>query len=1074
MSVPPSRIHLCGQLRIDIAGEPREARLRGRQSRLILGHLLLQRGRPVRRDALIEALRTDASGPPPGESALAPVLSRIRRAIGPEATIEGRDSLVLALPEPVWVDVEAARDALGRARASALAPSGGGAPAETLAAAQEALALTEAELLMDFDGDWLTEPRDAVAALRVDAFELIAATARAADPQRAVAAARAAVALAPFRESARVLLIEALRAEGNVAEALRAYEDVRTLLREELGTVPGPALVALHGELLAAGDAGSGATVRKPVAAAGASGLVERDAELRELDEALLRLRGGHGGLIVFEGPAGIGKTALLAELRARVAGGDGAQVLHARASLLEREYGFGVVRQLFDADELVAGAPVAARAALGPAGGTGESTFAVLDGLFEVAVGLARRAPLVLSIDDLQWTDPASLRFVAYLARRITELPILVAASLRTGEPGADELLLTEITQDPAAVSVRPRPLSAAATASLVRDRLGADADRQLTAACQEVTAGNPLLVRQLLAALEAEDVSSAANVREIGSRAVSRSVLQRLTRMSDGAVAVARAVAILGDPPGLSAVAALAGIDEDVALEAAEQLEKTDIFSADPPLSFVHPLVREAVYLELSAVRRGAEHARAAKLLYASGASPERIAAQLLQTPPRADPWVVERLREAADVAMRRGAPDAALTLLERAQAEPPPAADRAALALQLGGSAAYLRGPAGVEPLRSAHAGLTDPAQRARAALALSHLLLFVRSPAEGVAVARRAIAELPPELDDARQGLLSVCLIGAAFGALDPAELGDTTPSGDGPGARLLRGVTAFAAAAGGAPAAQASAVAREALYGGEGLAGFELTAPVALAATTLTLGEPAEGLEAIKAYTAHARAVGEILGAIGADLWGGYAHIHAGNLDDAIASLERAQEGERLWGTKLDPVMGYSAALMAYTCLEMGDVDRARVELERVDAVSGTSDGARMWLASRAELLLAGGAWSEALAITERLEPMRPPGSHPVLAPWRGLRARALARLGQRDAALALAHDELAVARAVDADWVVGRGLRILAEVSAPADAPALLHEAEALLEPTSAGLERAKVRRALGALRPSP
>src|SRR4051812_17800247 len=270
MSVPPTRIHLCGPLRIDLAGEPRHERLRGRQSRLVLGYLLLQRGRPVRRDALIEALRTDASGPPPGESALAPVLSRIRRAIGPEATIEGRDSLVLALPEPVWVDVEAARDALGRARASALAPSGGGAPAETLAAAQEALALTEAELLMDFDGDWLTEPRDAVAALRVDAFELIAATARAADPQRAVAAARAAVALAPFRESARVLLIEALRAEGNVAEALRAYEDVRTLLREELGTVPGPALVALHAELLDAGAARSGGAGRKPVAAAGA------------------------------------------------------------------------------------------------------------------------------------------------------------------------------------------------------------------------------------------------------------------------------------------------------------------------------------------------------------------------------------------------------------------------------------------------------------------------------------------------------------------------------------------------------------------------------------------------------------------------------------------------------------------------------------------------------------------------------------------------------------------------------------------------------------------------------------
>jgi len=310
---------------------------------------------------------------------------------------------------------------------------------------------------------------------------------------------------------------------------------------------------------------------------------------------------------------------------------------------------------------------------------------------------------------------------------------------------------------------------------------------------------------------------------------------------------------------------------------------------------------------------------------------------------------------------------------------------------------------------------------------------------------------------------------VCLIGAAFGALDPAQLGDTTPAGDGPGARSLRGVTAFASAAGGEPAAAASAAAREALYAGEGLAGFQVTAPVALAVTALTLGDPGEGLRAIAAYTAHARAVGEILGAIGADLWGGFAHIHAGDLDAAVASLERAQEGERLWGTKLDAVMGYSAAFMAYALLQRDDAQRARVELGRVDASRGTSDGARFWLASRAELLLAEGAFAEAMEITERLEPMRPPGAHPVWAPWRGLRARALAGLGHRDAALALAHDELAVARAVGADWVVGRELRIVGELTGGAEGAALLREAATLLEPTSAGLERALVQGALHA-----
>jgi tetratricopeptide (TPR) repeat protein len=546
-----------------------------------------------------------------------------------------------------------------------------------------------------------------------------------------------------------------------------------------------------------------------------------------------------------------------------------------------------------------------------------------------------------------------------------------------------------------------------------------------------------------------------------------VSRSVLQRLTRLSPDAVAVARAVAVLGDPPGLAAVAELAGIGEDAALEAVEHLERTDILSAEPSLSFVHPLVRDAIYLELPAVRRGAEHARAARLLYGSSASPERIAGQLLQAPPAADPWVVARLREAADVAMRRGAPDAALALLERAQAEPPAQDERAALALELGGSAAYLRGPAAVEPLRSAYAGLTDPAERARAATRLSHLLLFVRSPAEGIDVARRAIAELGPEQDDFRQGLLANCLLGEAFGAevgLDDA----IAASGDGRGARALRAMLAFTRLADGtATGPQTRALAASALEDGDGIDDFEVTAPVAVVIAAVTLVDPGESLALIEAYSAHTRTVGEILGVIGADLWGGFAHIHAGNLDAALRSLERAQEGERLWGTKLDAVMAYSTAFMAYTYLELGDTARARATLSRYESLQGMSDGVRFWLISHAEVLLAEGAFAAALAVTEQLEPLRAPGAHPVWAPWRGLRARALAGLGDAEAARALAEEELTLARRFETPWLTGRGLRILGEVTGDA---APLREAIALLDPSTAGLERAKAHRALAAI----
>ena len=130
-----------------------------------------------------------------------------------------------------------------------------------------------------------------------------------------------------------------------------------------------------------------------------------------------------------------------------------------------------------------------------------------------------------------------------------------------------------------------------------------------------------------------------------------------------------------MLGEQPGLPAIAALAGVDEGAAAEAVDALVRAEILRADEPLGFVHPLVRDAVYGELPAARRGLEHARAARLLAELGAvaRADRRAAH-----PRAarapTPWVVERLREAAAIAVERGAPEAALAHLQRAQAEPP----------------------------------------------------------------------------------------------------------------------------------------------------------------------------------------------------------------------------------------------------------------------------------------------------------------------------------------------------------------------------------------------------------------
>src|SRR5581483_6087531 len=219
-----------------------------------------------------------------------------------------------------------------------------------------------------------------------------------------------------------------------------------------------------------------------------------------------------------------------------------------------------------------------------------------------------------------------------------------------------------------------------------------------------------------------------------------------------------------------------------------------------------------------------------------------------------------------------------------------------------------------------------------------------------------------------------------------------------PRGTGPGSRALTAMAALAVALTCEPAAEASALVREAFSAG--LDALEMSAPMALGSAALALGEPAEGLEAIGHYAEYARRHGEILSSIGADLWGGITHVWAGNLHAAMELLERAYERERLWGTKLDAVMAYSAAFTALAALERGDkLDEVAETLHRIRAEDPRPDGARFWLASAAELALAEDRAQDAVHITERLEPTRPAETHPVWAPWRSLRARALVMLG---------------------------------------------------------------------------
>ena len=567
--------------------------------------------------------------------------------------------------------------------------------------------------------------------------------------------------------------------------------------------------------------------------------LLERDRELDSLRSVLQDAEGGGGRLALVEGPAGIGKSRLLAELR-RAAQEDDVRVLTARGSELEREFPFGVVRQLFEPsladgearERWLAGAAAPARAIFDAAdsqanGMATDATFAALHGLYWLTANVAADGPLLLSVDDLHWCDRPSLRFLAYLTRRLDDMPALVGATLRSTDPGTDPALIAEIGHDPATYAVRPGPLSGAAVTELVRARLGEDADERFCAACARVTGGNPLLLRQLLSSLEADGVKPDAAhvdvVADIGPRAVSRTVLLRLARLPDEAVSVARAVAVLGESADLPAVAALAELGEQQVADASGALTQAEILGSGSPLGFVHPLVREAVYRELAAGQRELMHARAATVLREAGAQPDQVASHLLSMARRGQEWVVDLLVEAARSAVRRSAPESAVAYLTRALEEPPTPERRGEILLELGISGTNTYAPLALEHLREAYELLEDPRKRATAAWLLARTLIFAGSPDGAAAFAQRALAELPQDLEDERKALEAVELAAVNFGAdvTDaPGRLVKlrSEPVGDGAGARMLAAMVAFAWMVDGGPAAGAAELALKAMEG----------------------------------------------------------------------------------------------------------------------------------------------------------------------------------------------------------------------------------------------------------------
>jgi len=819
-------------------------------------------------------------------------------------------------------------------------------------------------------------------------------------------------------------------------------------------------------------------------ASAGNAPILERDRELAALTALMEDAAAGDGRLAIVEGPAGIGKTRLIAEARGRGADA-GLHVLSARGGELEREFAFGVVRQLFepalaDSDartRLLVGAAAPASAVFeAPEDGAEapvDPSFAVLHGLFWLTVNLSAERPLLLSLDDLHWCDQASLRYLLYLVRRLEGIPVVVVAGLRQGEAGVDGRLLAELGSDPVSAHLRPAALSGAASGELVRERLGEAADPTFAAACATATGGNPLLLNELLKALEADGVqpvaANVAVVNELGPRAASRALLVRLSRLDDDARAVARALAVLGDGADPRTVAALAGVEGQQAAWSTDELARAEIVRPEPPLGFVHPLVGAAVYHDVPPGERVLLHEQAVALLVDAGAPAERVAAHLLSLPPRGDPAAVDVLRRAAAAAVKKGAAESAVAYLQRALAEPPTAELRTPLLLELGQAEALTSGPQAAEHLLEAYAAIDDTLARARLAPLLAGALLFTGRPREGAEVAHEAAVALPDQHRDLGRSLDAFALGAALFGAGEyerfPAADAPAGATG-GVGAKMLTVLAALRRAYACEPLAVPTKLADEAFAGGELVAADPGGIPTMAGVIVLAWADRDEALLVLDQALAEAHRSGSVFGVAGVRIFRGYTLLQRGELAEARDELQTALELQRSWGYGAGALV-YPKAFLAATLVEAGDLAGARRLLPDDEEPQQVTDGARFWLNSKLALLVAEGRLEDAVRVADLLRERYGHVRLPPAGVWRSLAAEALDRLGRPQDARARAEEELELARRWGAPRGLGRALCVLGTLERE-EGIDRLSEAVELLTGSPARLQLAHALAALG------
>ncbi len=653
-----ARVQLCGRLSVEVAGDERASALRGRQVPLLFAYLVFNRHRPVGREELIGALWPDQA-PRSQDAALRTLLSRLRSAMG-ASVLAGRDDLVLELPEPVWVDVEAAAAHIE----SALEALKRRDSRQAWALAQVPLNIAGRGLLPGAQASWLESRRRDLDDLRLQALEIIGRAGMGLGSGQLGSVKRAAQSLIeaePYRESGYVLLMEALEAQGNVAEALRIFERLRALLRDELGITPSPGAIAAHARLvhpgqapaepIASADGAHQGEARVPIPvelrAQATATMLGRETELAELERwtrgAAEEADARGERLMLLGGDPGVGKTRLLAEVASR-AHAAGTLVLAGRATdenlvpfqpFLEALGGYVETVSLPElravasrtGSELSRLIPELRRRLpeLPPPeeGDSDTERYRLFEAVVDLLRELSASAPVLIVLDDLHGADRPTLMLLRHLARASRSGSVSILGAYRTTERWSEGFgpALAGLRHERLLRQLDIQGLPEREAQRLVSLRVGRPPSAEFSRALYQETEGNPFFIEEIVrhltdAGIEAH-TAGAHELHEIGLPDDVREVIsRRLDRLSEDAVETMRVASVIGRDFGALLLERVLGLDEERFLGSLEESLNAKLVAEHPSIpdrySFAHALIRETLYGSMSSERRARLHRR------------------------------------------------------------------------------------------------------------------------------------------------------------------------------------------------------------------------------------------------------------------------------------------------------------------------------------------------------------------------------------------------------------------------------------------------------------------------------